>query len=617
MTIKKMTGLARLRAWMTNAGLDGLIVPRADAHQSEVTAAHDDCLAYISGFTGSAGLALVLNDRALIFVDGRYQIQARHEVDPADFEIHHLRDEPVDQWLRAQARPGWRIGIDAMKVTLTLHDRLEAALAAQSALLVPLERDPFEAVWDDRPLPPLGNIRAMAVEATGERSTEKRRRIAEQLREMGADWLIETQPDNIAWLLNVRGSDVEMNPVPHSFLALGADGTTEWFVDARKLGNDHAAFEITGVALTRPEDFLDRIARLSAGKVIAFDADFTPHAVRARAGTGDGKILARMSPITLAKADKTATELEGYRACHIEDAVAATDFLAWVMTHAAERLGTTNPLTELEAETKLLAFRSERPGFLEPSFRTISAAGANAAMCHYKAEPATNGVIDDKAPYLVDSGGQYCTGTTDLTRTVMLGSASAEMRIAYTAVLRGFLSLLSARFPTGTQGHQLDAFARRALWDAGLDYDHGTGHGVGHNMLVHEYPHRFDKKPNLHGLTPGNIMTIEPGYYKEGAFGMRIENQVEVIADGAGFCRFSSLTLVPIDLAMANLDELSIVEIRQIDAYHAHVRSVLEPLVRAQTVPFLIEQTRPIVERRSQYPNVMRPERGASIIASR
>ncbi|WP_395383450.1 aminopeptidase P family N-terminal domain-containing protein [Mesorhizobium sp. UC22_110] len=324
MTTKKMTGLARLRAWMTNAGLDGLIVPRADAHQSEVTAAHDDCLAHISGFTGSAGLALVLNDQALIFVDGRYQIQARQEVDPADFEIHHLRDNPVDQWLKAQARPGWRIGIDAMKVALALYDRLETALAGRSALLVPLERDPFEAVWDDRPLPPLGSIRAVPTESTGESSTEKRRRIAGKLREMGADWLIETQPDNIAWLLNVRGSDVEMNPVPHSFLALGADGTTEWFVDARKLGNDHKAFEITGVGLTRPEDFLERVARLSTGKVVVIDADFTPHAVRARAG--DGKILTRMSPITPAKADKTAAELEGYRACHIEDAVAATDF---------------------------------------------------------------------------------------------------------------------------------------------------------------------------------------------------------------------------------------------------------------------------------------------------
>ncbi|WP_379068716.1 aminopeptidase P family protein [Mesorhizobium sp. UC74_2] len=614
MTTKKMTGLARLRAWMTNAGLDGLIVPRADAHQSEVTAAHDDCLAHISGFTGSAGLALVLNDQALIFVDGRYQIQARQEVDPADFEIHHLRDNPVDQWLKAQARPGWRIGIDAMKVALALYDRLETALAGRSALLVPLERDPFEAVWDDRPLPPLGSIRAVPTESTGESSTEKRRRIAGKLREMGADWLIETQPDNIAWLLNVRGSDVEMNPVPHSFLALGADGTTEWFVDARKLGNDHKAFEITGVGLTRPEDFLERVARLSTGKVVVIDADFTPHAVRARAG--DGKILTRMSPITPAKADKTAAELEGYRACHIEDAVAATDFLAWLTAHAPERLGAADPLTELEAETKLLAFRGERPGFLEPSFRTISAAGANAAMCHYKAQPATNAVIDDRAPYLIDSGGQYRTGTTDLTRTVMLGSASAEMRIAYTAVLKGFLSLLSARFPTGTQGHQLDAFARRALWDVGLDYDHGTGHGVGHNLLVHEYPHRFDKKPNLHGLTPGNIMTIEPGYYKEGAFGMRIENQVEVIADGAGFCRFSSLTLVPIDLVMANLDELSIVEIHQIDAYHAHVRSVLEPLVRAQTLPFLIEQTCPIVER-SRSPHLVRSDTGATVIALR
>lgn len=618
MTMKETpTRLARLRAWLTDAGLDGLIVPRADAYQSEVTAPHDDCLAFVTGFTGSAGLALVLQDRALIFVDGRYQIQARNEVDLEDFEIRHLRDEPLDQWLKAEARPGWRIGVDAMKVTLALHDRLEAALNTRSASLMALARDPFEAVWDDRPLPPLGTIRAMAVETAGESSAEKRRRIAGRLHAAGADWLIETQPDNIAWLLNVRGSDVEMNPVPHSFLALGADGTAEWFVDARKLGNDHTAFEIDGVALTPPQDFLDRVAKLSAGKVAAIDADFASHAVRAGVEAAGGGVLALMSPITLAKADKTVTELEGYRACHVEDAVAATDFLAWVATEALARQGTENPLNELEAEAKLLEFRGERPGFLEPSFRTISAAGANAAMCHYAAKPGTNAVIDDRAPYLVDSGGQYLNGTTDLTRTVMLGMPSAEMRIAYTAVLKGFLSLVSARFPAGTQGHQLDAFARRALWDAGLDYDHGTGHSVGHNLLVHEYPHRFDRKPNLHGLQPGNIMTIEPGYYKEGAFGMRIENQVEVVADGAGFCRFSSLTLVPIDLSMADLDELSAAETRQLDAYHGRVRSVLEPLVRPQTLSFLIKQTRPIAERRSPPSHFAHPDAGAAVLASR
>lgn len=589
--------LRRLRAWMAEEGLDGLIVPRADMHQSEVTAPHDDCLAYVSAFTGSAGLALILADKALLFVDGRYQVQARGEVDLTTFELRHLRDQPTEQWLGQAARPGWRIGIDGMKVTLALHDRLEAALAGRGASLTPLSGDPFDRIWDRRPPPPLGNIRAMPAEAAGESSRDKRQRIARRLRETGTDWLIETQPDNIAWLLNVRGSDVAMNPVPHSFLALGADGAVEWFVDSRKLGNASASLEIADVTLVPPHGFLDRVAGLCADKIAHIDAAFAPQALRAQVEARGGTIHAETSPITLAKAVKTPAELEGYRRCHIEDGAAVTDFLAWTAVQATARQRTATPLTELEAEAQLLAFRQQRPGFLEPSFRAISAAGANAAMCHYAAKPATNAAIDGRAPYLVDSGAQYLTATTDLTRTLMLGKASEEMRVAYTAVLKGFLSLLSLRFPVGTQGHQIDAFARRALWEAGLDYDHGTGHGVGHNLLLHEYPHRLDKKPNLHGLEPGNIMTIEPGYYKEGAFGMRIENQVEVVADGAGFCRFSSLTLAPIDLAMAKLDQLSEDEVRQLDAYHQHVRSELEALVQPETRSFLFEQTRPIADR--------------------
>ena len=590
------TRLVRLRSWMADAGLDGLIVPRTDAYQSEITAAHDDCLAFISGFTGSAGLALILRERALIFVDGRYQVQVRGEVDLDAFEVRHLRDEPIDRWLEERAQPGWRIGMDGIKTAFTLHDRLDAALTKRGASLVQTGSDPFDAVWDDRPPQPLGTIRAMPVAASGETSISKRRRIAGKLREMGADWLIETLPDNIAWLLNVRGSDVEMNPVPHSFLALGADGTVEWFVDARKLGNDLAAYEIADVTLTSPQRFLDRIAEISVNKVAVIDADFAPHAVRAALEAGGGTIT-QTSPVTLAKAIKTGAELEGYRCCHVEDGVAMTDFLAWVMQEAGRRQ-TASPLTELEAEARLLAFRRERPGFIEPSFRTISAAGANAAMCHYAAKPSTNAVIDGRAPYLVDSGGQYLTATTDLTRTLMLGEPSNDMRVAYTAVLKGFLSLMSVRFPTGTQGHQIDAFARRALWDVGLDYDHGTGHGVGHNLLLHEYPHRFDKRPNLYGLEPGNIMTVEPGYYKEGVFGMRVENQVEVVADGPGFCRFASLTLVPIDLAMVELTQLTPQETRWLDDYHARVRYTLEELVRPETMPFLLEQTRPMAERR-------------------
>ena len=591
------SNVARLRSWLDEQGLDGLIVPRTDAHQSEVTAPHDNCLEYISGFTGSAGMALVLRESALIFVDGRYQVQVRQEVDLALYTVHHLHDDPPDRWLKDSARPGWRIGVPAMRVGGGSYDALAQGCAAAGGELVPIDDDPFDVLWSGRPEKPLGIIRAMPASVAGATSAEKRARIAGKLRAAGADMLVETLPDNIAWLLNVRGSDVAMNPVPHSFLILGPDNRIEWFVDRRKLGNDLTGFELSDVALAEPERFLDRVAQSSVNRTVLIDPDFTPFAIRARIEAARGRAVTRTSPITIAKAAKNATELAGYRACHVEDGIALTNFLAWLDTEWRVRRDRNLPLTELEAEERLIAFRAERPGFLEPSFRAISATGANAAMCHYSVRPETNTAIGGDSPYLIDSGGQYTNGTTDATRTVMLGTASAEMRDAYTAVLKGFLSLCMARFPIGTQGHQLDAFARRALWDIGLDYDHGTGHSVGHNLLIHEYPHRFAKQPNLHGLEPGNVMTIEPGCYKAGAFGIRIENQVEVVADRPGFCRFSSMTLAPIDLEMARLEALNGDEAAFLDAYHTEVRAALLDHVLPQTRSYLLAHTRPVAER--------------------
>ena len=591
--------LAALRGWMEAAGLDGLVVPRTDAHQSEVTAPRDDCLRYLSGFSGSAGLGLVLKDRALIFVDGRYQVQVRQEVNPSLFDVHHLHDDPLDRWLKDHAQPGWRIGIDTMLVGGNLHDRLAGGCEAAGAELVALDADPFDAVWRDRPLRPLGAIRAMPPLLAGETAADKQARIAADVRQRGGDLLVETLPDNIAWLLNIRGSDVPMNPVPHSFLLLGAEGGIEWFVDRRKLGNDLDVYELAGVTLSPPDAFLGRLSTVAAGKTAVIDADFAPQAVRARVLAAGGRLAPQTSPLTLAKALKTPAELQGYRDCHLQDGIAVTEFLAWLADEVPAREGTARPVTELEAEARLLAFRQERAGFLEASFRTISAAGANAAMCHYAASGKTDAPLGAAAPYLVDSGGQYENGTTDLTRTVMFGTPGAHMRIAYTAVLKGFISLMSVRFPAGTQGHQLDAFARRPLWEAGLDYDHGTGHGVGHNLLVHEYPHRFDRKPNLHAFEPGNIMTIEPGYYEQGAFGMRIENQVEVVEDGAGFRRFATLTLAPIDLVMADLAALTPPETAFLDAYHALVRARLKPHVRAGTLAWLLRHTEPVAARRA------------------
>lgn len=589
--------LANVRSWLARAKLDGLIVPRTDAYQSEVTAAHDNCLEYISGFTGSAGMALVLQDQALIFVDGRYQVQVRNEVDLSAFAVHHLHDDPLDLWLKHHGKPGWRIGIHTLLISGALYERLLAGCKAAGVELIALDADPFDEIWINRPPRPVGLIRVMPPAVSGETSASKRDRIASKLKALGADQLVETSPDNIAWLLNVRGSDVAMDPVPHSFLLLDADNRAQWFVDHRKLGNDRAEFELSDVTIADPEDFLGAVGRASAGKTTLIDPDFAPQAVGARIKTAGGQTLEQTSLLASAKATKNATELEGFRACHIEDGIALTNFLAWLDSEWHRRQAADLPLTELDAEEQLIAFRAKHPGYLEPSFRTISAAGGNAAMCHYHAQPDTNAAIAQNSFYLIDSGGQYANGTTDVTRTVLFGEASDEMRETYTAVLKGFIALVTARFPLGTQGHQLDALARRPLWDMGLDYDHGTGHGVGHNLLIHEYPHRFAKKPNLHNLEPGTIMTVEPGYYKAGAFGIRIENQVEVVTDKPGFCRFDSLTLAPIDLRMAKLDSLTAGEIDFLDGYHAEVRTRLLDKVDEETRPYLVWHTRPIAER--------------------
>lgn len=585
--------LAALRAAFSALGLDGVVVPRTDAWRSEVSAPREDCLAYLTGFTGSAGLALVLADRALLFVDGRYGLQARRQVDGDLYAFRHLHAEPVEDVLR-QDGPALRIGVDPMRVSSAEFDRLAEAVDVRGGALFALETDLFDGLWPDRPPAPTGPVRPMPVERAGRSAPDKRREAAEALRMAGADTLIETSPENIAWLLNVRGADVPMNPVVQSFLILRDDGTATWFVDPRKLPNGLAGLDADGVRVARPEELPARLAGGDAGRRAILDPAVAPAAVAHAASAGGSRLMARSSPLTLAKARKTPAERAGYRRCHVEDGAALTDFLAIVAATAAARAATADPMTELEAETLLEACRATRPGYLEPSFRSISASGPNAALCHYAATPHTNAPLGPGAPYLIDSGGQYVDGTTDVTRTLFLAPAHPDIRRAYTAVLKGFLGLSMARFPVGTFGHQLDALARMPLWAIGLDYDHGTGHGVGHNLLIHEFPHRFGKAANPFPLEPGMIMTIEPGFYRPEAWGLRIENQVEVVEDGPGFCRFEPLTLAPIDVGAVDVDALTPAEIDHLDRYHARVRAVLAPLVRPLTRVFLDHATRPL-----------------------
>lgn len=580
--------LAVLRQWLASQELDGIIVPRADAFQSEYCHPHDDVLAWVTGFDGSAGQALILRDRAILFVDGRYQVQAREQVNLAEVEILHLHNDPLADWLAQNVAPGARIAFEALLMTNTQFE----ALNTSRCELVALNTSPFDNLWQDRPAPPVGAIREMPVEVSGESSADKRQRVAAILAEHNADYLAITQPDNIAWLLNVRGSDIPMSPVPNSFALLSREGTVEWFVTPEKT---HALTPslLESLVLSPESDFLPRSQQLCAGKRVMVEADTAPVALRF-AVEPQGEIVWHADPITMMKALKNPVELAGYRDSHHQDGAAWVNFLAWLAHEVPRREAAGNPLTELEAQAQQLVFRQQQPGFIEQSFATISASAGNAAMCHYHSSEQTNTAITRNHFYLNDSGGQYHNGTTDATRTLAFGPLNAQCRLHYTAVLKGFLSLISLQFPSGTCGHQIDAFARRGLWELGLDFDHGTGHGVGHQLLIHENPQRIAKKVNPWPLVAGSIITIEPGYYLADQYGIRIENQVEIVEGMPGFCRFASLTLAPIDLSQVELHLLSEKEIQWLDEYHQQVREALSSRIDSSARPWLFAATAPV-----------------------
>ncbi|MFI0848907.1 M24 family metallopeptidase [Mesorhizobium sp. IMUNJ 23232] len=588
------TVLPALRRHIATLGLDGVVIPRFDAHQGENVAPHDERLRYVTGFSGSAGIALVLADRAVIFVDGRYQVQVRKEIDLEQITVSHFYDFPIERWIETQLGSGMRIGLNTMLAPASLHDKLDKAMSAAGGELVALDADPVDAVWTDQPPPPLGRISPFPLTFAGETSHAKREQIAQKLAGLGADLMVEAQPDNIAWLLNVRGSDIANMPMPHSFLLLDRDGGVEWFVDGRKLPNSRDDFELDGVAVRSPETLLEALARRAEGRSVLVDPQFAPAAAGLAVNAANGRVVAAMSPITVAKAVKNGVELQGFRDAHVTDGIAWTEFMTWLHDTVPGREVAGDPLTELEAEARILEFRQRGDNFAEASFRTISASAANAAMCHYASSEATNAPITSRGPYLIDSGGQYFTGTTDATRTTAFAPVGEDIRNAYTAVLKGFIALMTAQFPEGTTGHQLDALARRPLWDLGLDFDHGTGHGVGHYLAVHEHPQRFAKVHNPHALATGVIMTVEPGYYRENEFGLRIENQVETVAGPPGFLRFETLTLAPIDLGLADCSSLTAKEKAFLNDYHRRVREALSGRLSASAEARLQAWTAPI-----------------------
>lgn len=565
--------LAALRAELTARGLDGFIVPRADEFQGEYVPASAQRLAWLAGFTGSAGAAVVLTEQAAVFVDGRYTLQVRQETPAELYDHRHLVEEPPAEWLAANARKGARIGFDPWLHAENWVEKTRARLAKAGIELTATDGNPLDAVWTDRPPPPAGPLQIHPLAYAGRESADKRREIAARLTRDGLAAAVLTQPDSVAWLLNIRGDDVPCTPVALCFAIIDRQGGVRLFVDPARASAETRAHLGPDVRLCAPGDFgaaLDGLAT-SGGGVLA-DPASTAHWIFERLRKADAKIERDGDPCALPKACKNAVELEGARAAHRRDGVAMARFLRWLDDNAAS-----GDVAESAAAARLAAFREQDPLYVGPSFETISGAGPNGAVVHYRVTPATDRRLEPGTLYLVDSGGQYRDGTTDITRTVAVGTPSAEMRRCVTLVLKGHIALARAVFPAGVTGSQLDALARGPLWSAGLDYDHGTGHGVGSFLSVHEGPQRISKAANPVALKSGMIVSNEPGYYRSGAFGVRIENLIAVRDFDAGpgaerpMLAFETLTLAPIDRRLIDVDLTTAAEIAWIDAYHARV----------------------------------------------
>ena len=584
--------LKALRAELKLRQLDGFLVPRADEFQGEYVPPSAQRLAWLTGFTGSAGVAVVLAERAAIFVDGRYQIQVRAQVDPDLFAIEHLLERPPHRWLEDTLAAGAVIGYDPWLHAPEAVEQLRAAVERAQGRLVPVDSNPLDAVWSDRPAPPQAPIVPHPVTLAGRSSEDKRREIAEAIRKEHLDAAVLAAPDGIAWLLNVRGADVPCTPLPLSFAIIDEAGAVQWFVDPRKLSEETRAHVGSDVRVAGLEEFLPSLDAL-AGRRVLFDPAGAAEAIRARLEKAGATVVKGADPCMLPKACKNEVELEGARAAHRVDAVAMCRFLSWLSREALS--GT---LGEIAASDRLEAFRRECADLRDLSFDTISGAGCNGAIVHYKATPETERELTPGELYLIDSGGQYPQGTTDITRTVAIGTPPPEAREHFTRVLQGHIALSTTRFPQGTTGAHLDAIARRPLWQAGLDYDHGTGHGVGSYLSVHEGPHRISKVPNATALRPGMVVSNEPGYYREGAYGIRIENLVVVVPVQVGereMLGFEPLTLVPLDRALVARELLSADELAWINAYHARVREVVGPLLPdEETRAWLEAATEPI-----------------------
>jgi len=584
---------AALRSEFKRRGLDGFVVPRADRQQNEYLPASEERLAWLTGFTGSAGVAIVLADSAALFVDGRYTLQADLQIDGSIYSIEHLVERPPDRWLEETLKSGAKIGFDPWLHTSDQAEKLAKACAAAGAELVAVDDNPIDALWRDRPAPPAGMVSIRELKLAGENAPDKIKRIRTELTRSRTDALLVSDPQNVAWAFNIRGADVAHTPLALAYALIPRDGRPAIYVDGTKLSNNvrDALEEFTEVR--NPDSLIRDLANLK-DKTVRLDQASAADAFARTLSAAGSKIQRGADPISLLKSTKNHAEIAGSRSAHMRDGAAVVRFLSWLENEAPS-----GKLTEIDVVEALESFRRDTRALKDVSFPTIAGAGANGAIVHYRVTRASNRRVGKNELLLVDSGAQYEDGTTDITRTVVVGEPSDEMRDRFTRVLKGHIAIATAVFPENTTGAQLDPLARTALWQAGLDFDHGTGHGVGSYLSVHEGPARISKL-GMVALRRGMILSNEPGYYKTAAYGIRIENLVLVIAapEPAGAEKplnaFETLTLAPIDCRLIDTGLMTTKERTWIDSYHKRVHEVIGPLVDVSTRKWLEKATRPL-----------------------
>jgi Xaa-Pro aminopeptidase len=585
--------VSELRDWLTAQQFDAFILPHEDEYLGEYIPAHNERLHWLTGFTGSAGAAVITQEKAAIFVDGRYTVQVTKQVPQDVFEYRHLIEEPALDWIIDNVPAHGRIAIDPRMHNANWLETAQAKLSKKHQVVL-IDSNPIDLLWSDRPAPLLSDVRLMTTQSVGVDSATKRSDIAKIIEKADADAAVITALDSIAWLLNIRGLDVSRLPVLLSHAILHKTGQVEFFIDPARLPNDFPQHVGQGVDVFAPEHLQSRLELLTEQAVIVDPATSNAWIKLVLQNCG-AKVIAQADPCLLTKARKNDVEIAGMKACHVRDGVAMVKFLSWLDNNVAQG----NLFDEAQLADQLEAFRRLDPTLIDLSFDTISAAGGNAAMCHYNHENQPQpGHLTMDSLYLVDSGGQYLDGTTDITRTIAIGTPSEEMKRLFTLALKGHIGIARARFPAGTRGYQLDTLARQHLWAEGFDYDHGTGHGVGHFLSVHEGPQSISKRQIDVALDKGMVLSNEPGYYRADAFGIRIENLELVVEQPTQgdfpVLTFESLTRCPIDVRNIDVNLLTKPELAWLNQYHSKVWEDLHSLVEGDVREWLQQATQPL-----------------------